>query len=158
WTFDGVDLAGGSFGMRVVAGGDNVVVGNATVSGTLGGVRADCGGPHAQAHCDDGRVEGCSITRTGSAPHRPFAGIEIVGVLRWHVRKTTVRNLTIDPLCTGVTTIDGVAARGNAQQLTVEVVRISGVATGIAMGRTSLPCEVRGTVRNADGSCTPPPT
>ncbi|MDB4966395.1 MAG: Fibronectin type protein [Myxococcales bacterium] len=153
WIFDGVDFDGATYGVRVVAGGNDVVIANARVRGTVAGVRADCGGPDSAAHCDRGTLNGVDVTGSATTPGCSFAGVEIVGGVDWRVRGSSVHDVVVDTLSCPVATSYGIVARGNAQRLTVESVRVAGVGIGLALGPGSDPCEVRGTTQNGT-SCT----
>lgn len=155
WIFDGVDLTGGIYGVRFSGGGSDGVVMNARISGSIAAVRADCGGPEAQPHCDRGTVSGCELGGAIAPPGCAFAGVEVVGGADWRVSRTVVDAVTIDTLSCPQSTTFGIVARGNAQRATVDSVVVTGVAVGIALGPTSDPCEVRGSVNNGT-ACTAP--
>jgi uncharacterized protein (TIGR03382 family) len=150
WEVVGVDVVGGDVGVHVVGGGGHATVQNAAIRAAAAGVRAECAG--TTATCDGGVIDSCDVSATTvAAPDCTFAGVEIVGGADWLVRGLKVHDVAVDALCTAATTF-GVVARANAQRLTVEVARITGVGIGIALGPASSPpttCAVQtGLVRN----------
>jgi hypothetical protein len=155
WQFDGVDFEGGNFGVRIVGGGNDVVVANAHVQAAVAGVRADCGGPDAALHCDRGTITGVDVSGSVTTPGCSFAAIEVVGGIDWQVRRSSVHDVVVDTLGCPIATTQGIVARGNTQRLTVDTVRLTGVGIGLSLGPGSDPCEVRGTTQ-AGTVCTAP--
>lgn len=158
WSFDGIDLAGGLYGVRFVAGGSDGTIANALIRDSeAAAVRADCGGPDAQAHCDRGAVLGVEVTRAQTVTGCTFAGVEIVGGVGWRVERLSVHDVAVDALACPTPATAALVARGNAQQLTADAITANSTVNGLSLGPASDPCEVRGTVNNGT-SCTPPTT
>jgi hypothetical protein len=144
WVVDGIDFAGGNYAIRFVGGGSDATVRSARLSASVAGVRGDCGGADAAPHCDRDTLAAIDVTGSVSTPGCSFAGVEIVGGIDWTVRASSVHDVAVDTLACPAATTYGVVARGNAQRVTVEATRITGVAVGVAFGLVSNACEVRG--------------
>ncbi len=155
WIFDGIDFSGGTYGLRFITAGQNAVVSNALFSDqAVAGIRADCGGPDTNAHCDGGSLQSIEVTRAATVAGCTYAGIEIVGAQGWAVRGASVHNVAVDALgCAGVNTVYGIAVRGNSSNVLVDSVAVADAAIGLALGPPSQACEVRGAVSNGT-TCT----
>jgi hypothetical protein len=159
WLFDGVDFSGGRFGVRLVGGGSDAVVRNATfIDNAVAGLRADCGGPDASPHCDRGRLEAVSVRRSAVPNECSFSGVELVGAEDWTIHALAVRDLAGDDFACGSNlALTAVAVRGNSKRLTLDTVVVRGGLLGLALGPSSQnPCEVRGAVDPGNGLCTIP--
>lgn len=156
WVLDGVDVQGGTFGVRFVGGGSDGLVRDAVLrDAALAGVRADCGGPEAQAHCDRGRLERVEVTRPTATGDCSFAGVEIVGGVGWQLAHVWVHDVAVDTLACPTPATAGLVARANAQGLAADALVVDGLGDGIWLGPASNACDVRGTVTSGT-SCTPP--
>jgi hypothetical protein len=154
WVVDGIDFAGGNYAVRFADGGSATTVRNARLAGSVAGVRGDCGGADAAPHCDGDTLTAIDVTGSVATPGCSFAGVEIVGGIDWTVRGASVHDVAVDTLACPLATTYGVVARGNAQRITVEGTRITGVAVGVAFGLPSNACEVRGAT--GSGTCVAP--
>jgi hypothetical protein len=157
WIFDGIDFGGGTYGLRFITAGQNAVVSNALFTDqAFAAIRADCGGPDTNPHCDGGSLQSIEVTRAATVAGCSYAGIEIVGAQAWTVHGALVHNIAVDSLgCAGVQTVYGIAVRGNSSNVLVDSVAVAGAAIGIALGPPSQACEVRGAISNGT-TCTTP--